>query len=102
MAAKSIVAERQSIALGKVREHAAALGESLGVDTSALGEYVKGDAAYQEMVRTEQLADLLAALRDKVAPQVETVQEPEETGSVPQDEPQEPAPAKKVKAKPAK
>lgn len=66
MAARAIVAERQALALIKIREQAAALSESLGVDASALTETVKGDAAYQEMVRSEQLAELLGAVREKV------------------------------------
>lgn len=67
MAARAIVAERKSIAIDRIRKDAAALSEALGVDASALTEDVKGDAAFQEMTRTEQLADLLAAVREKVA-----------------------------------
>jgi hypothetical protein len=66
MAAKAIVAERQSVAIDRIREQVAAISKLLGIEPVDLEEHVKGDADYQEMVRTEQLAELLSAVRAKV------------------------------------
>lgn len=97
MAARAIVAERQSVALSKIRVSAAALSKSLGVDASALAEFVKGDPAYQEMVRTEQLAELLDAVRKCVEPKPETAQ-PNRVADTPVSGAEAPKPVAKAPA----
>lgn len=74
MAAKAIVGERKSIAIGKIQEHVAAISAVLGIEPGPFGEHVPGgDEPYKEMVRTEQMADLLGAIRDKVATRQDAV-----------------------------
>jgi hypothetical protein len=87
MAARARVEERRQVAVKRIQEHAAALSGPLGIDaTSFLSPFVKGDPAYQEMTRTEELERLLGAVRAKVAP-VKAAPEP------PKEAPQTPASA---------
>lgn len=68
MAARAIVGERRSKAILAIKEHTAAITSALGMDAITLDEHVAGgDEPYKEMVRTEQLAELLKAVREKVA-----------------------------------
>lgn len=67
MAAKSIVAHRKAVAIESIREHVAALSAALGIESTNVLQPVKGDADYQEMVRTEGLAKLMGEIRNKVA-----------------------------------
>lgn len=68
MAARAIVGERRSKAILAIKEHTAAITSALGLDALPLDEHVAGgDEPYKEMVRTEQLAELLGAVREKVA-----------------------------------
>jgi hypothetical protein len=90
MAARARVEERRQVAVKRIQEHAAALSGPLGIDaTSFLSPFVKGDPAYQEMTRTEELERLLGAVRAKVAPQSVKAepQPPKEPPQTPTSEP---------------